>query len=69
VTDKGRAGVMEVDGDAHRKGNRYQADQSRDRLLVDAGFALVERIPAEDTNGRAELDLFVRRLLGRLVSR
>jgi hypothetical protein len=67
VTYRGRAGVVEVDGDTHR--NRYAADQSRDRFLRDAGINLVERIVAEDTNDPTALDLFVRRFLNRLIAR
>jgi very-short-patch-repair endonuclease len=67
VTYRGRAGVVEVDGDTHR--NRYAADQSRDRFLRDAGINVVERIVAEDSNDPAALDLFVKRFLNRLIAR
>lgn len=67
VTYRGRAGVVEVDGDAHRRGNRYAADQSRDGFLRDAGVLLVERVAAEDTEDPAGIDRFVQRFLDRLV--
>ena len=47
----------------------YQGDQSRDRLLLDAGYIFVEPIAVAETDNRAELDLFIRRLLDRPVYR
>lgn len=55
VTFRERTGVLEVDGDTHRKGSRYMADASRDAQLRDAGVKLVQRIAAEDTNNATEL--------------
>lgn len=67
VTYRGRAAAIEIDGPHHR--NRAAADQSRDRQLMDAGMVLVERIVVEDTADPADLDLFVERLLARLMAR
>jgi hypothetical protein len=67
VTYRGRAGVVEVDGSTHH--NRWAADQSRDRMLQDAGISVVERIVAEDTNNPDVLDKFVQCFLDRLLAR
>jgi hypothetical protein len=67
VTYRGRVGAIEVDGSTHHK--RWAADQSRDRLLLDAGIQVVERIVAEDTSDAAALDHFVQRVLDRLMAR
>jgi hypothetical protein len=66
VTHKGRCGVIEVDGASHV--GKWIADRSRDRLLLDAGIAYVDRIDAVDVNDPAELKTFVRRFLHRLVT-
>lgn len=65
VTFKGRVAGIEVDGPTHR--GRAASDQSRDRLLQDAGLCMVERIFAEESSSRTEIDAFVDRFIKRLV--
>ena len=61
----GRAAVVEIDGDTHRRGNRYMADATRDQGLRDCGIH-VERVAAEDTNDPREVEALVRKVLARL---
>jgi very-short-patch-repair endonuclease len=65
IVRKGRVAVVEIDGDTHRRGNRYAADASRDQLLRDAGIH-VERVVAEDMNKPEEVQALVRKVLARL---
>jgi very-short-patch-repair endonuclease len=65
VIRNGRAAVVEIDGDTHRRNNRYAADHSRDQLLRDAGIH-VERVVAEDMNKSTEVHALVRKVLYRL---
>lgn len=67
VTSRGRCGVIEVDGAVHAK--RWSADRSRDCLLEDAGYQLVQRIDARDVHDAAALSAFVERFLFRLRER
>jgi len=67
VTYRGRVGGIEVDGSSHVR--RYAADQSRHRMLRDAGLQLIEHIVAQDTNDPAELDSFLRQFILRLTAR
>lgn len=66
VTHRGRCGVIEVDGATHF--GKWTADRSRDRLLLDAGIAYVDRVDAVDVHHPAELKTFVRRFLHRLIA-
>jgi very-short-patch-repair endonuclease len=45
--------AIEVDGEAHDRGDRPQLDASRDRLLREAGFTMM-RIPAREVLGNME---------------
>jgi hypothetical protein len=65
VTHRKRAGGIEVDGPHHA--GRAAADQSRDRLLRDAGLAEMYRIVVEDTNDDATLDGHVEQFLAQLM--
>ena len=60
VVRRGRMAVVEIDGDTHRRGNRYAADHSRDQLLRDAGVHL-ERVVAEDMSKPNEYKPWCRR--------
>jgi very-short-patch-repair endonuclease len=60
--------AIEIDGDSHRRANRYAADASRDDALRDAGIH-VERVVAEDMNRPEEVQALVRKVLDRLASR
>jgi very-short-patch-repair endonuclease len=67
VTHRGRVGAIEIDGPRHS--GRAAADHSRDAFLFDAGLAIVERLPVEDTTDDATLDRLVERFLARLLTR
>lgn len=69
ITLEGRVGVVEADGPSHRGMDKRSAERSKDRLLEDAGVALIEHIDAKDTDDAAALDSFVERFLGRLAPR
>ena len=69
VTLEGRVGVIEVDGPSHRGMDKRSSERSKDRLLEDAGVALIEHIDAKDTDDAASLDTFVERFLERLGPR
>jgi hypothetical protein len=58
--------VIEIDDPTHY--GRRCADRSRDRLLDDAGIALVDRIRVEEAADRRETDALVARHLRRLVA-
>ncbi|MFE3861101.1 hypothetical protein ACFXPT_11790 [Streptomyces goshikiensis] len=64
VAYKGRAGVLEIDGPHHRA--RRAVDTSRDHLLMDSGFAFVDRITVEAVDNPAELMAALKRFLRRL---
>lgn len=66
VTLNGRVGVIEVDGPHHRGMDKRAAERSRDRLLEDAGVALIDHIDAVDTDDPMAVDAFVGRFLNRL---
>jgi hypothetical protein len=68
VIYNGRATVIEIDDDTHRRGNRYMADATRDQGLRDCGIH-VERVAAEDTNDPREVEALVRKVLDRLGDR
>jgi hypothetical protein len=65
VTYRGRTAVIEMDGDTHRRANRYAADHSRDQLLRNAGYH-VDRVCAEDMNDPQNVTALVRKTLSRL---
>ena len=67
ITYKNRAAGIEVDGPRHYR--RAAADLSRSRDLEDAGLLFVERIVVEDTSNPTELDIFVEKLLDRMLAR
>lgn len=65
VAYKNRSGIIEVDGTSHLK--KYANDRSRDKMLEDAGFYLIDRIDVQDAESPAEAKVFVGRFLARLT--
>ncbi|WP_156325338.1 hypothetical protein [Nonomuraea sp. SBT364] len=65
VTYRGRVGILEIDGPKHR--GRYANDRSRDRLFMNAGIPIVERLGAEEVSDQDALDAFLRIFIDRLA--
>ncbi|GIF04683.1 DUF559 domain-containing protein [Actinoplanes siamensis] len=65
VVYEGRAAIIELDGGNHSR--RVAADQSRDRLMKNAGFRLIERLAVEDVQSADEVRAFIDSVLKRLA--
>jgi hypothetical protein len=65
VTYRKRAGVVEIDGPHHNA--RRALDMSRDDMWVDAGVALVTRIPVQALSDPGEVEATLLKFLKRLA--
>jgi very-short-patch-repair endonuclease len=64
IVYEGKAAIIELDGGNHSR--RVAADQSRDRLMKNAGFKLIERLAVEEVQSTDEVKEFIGNVLKRL---
>lgn len=64
IAYEGRCAIIELDGGNHSR--RIAADQSRDRLIKNAGFKMVERLAVEEVHSIDEVRAFIDSVLKRL---
>ncbi|GGM44008.1 DUF559 domain-containing protein [Dactylosporangium sucinum] len=65
IVYEGKAAAIELDGGNHAR--RVAADQSRDRLMKNAGFKVVERLAVEEVKSKDEVVVFIDDLIKRLA--
>jgi hypothetical protein len=59
ITYRGRVGIIEVDGIYHRGPRSRSDDNSRERLIRNAGVRQIDRIDVQDTTTKEDVEKFV----------
>ncbi|MGW6471107.1 hypothetical protein [Streptomyces nigra] len=68
ITYRGRVGIIEVDGRYHRGPRSRSDDNSRERLIRNAGVRQIDRIDVQDSTSKEQVEKFVTDFLKHLAS-
>ncbi|MFJ7112657.1 hypothetical protein ACIQW4_05625 [Streptomyces albogriseolus] len=67
ITYRGRVGIIEVDGHYHRGPRSRADDNSRERLIRNAGVRQIDRIHVQDSTSKDDVEKFVTDFLKHLA--